>query len=504
MYLSGIENRFGLNNLVNTGEIAFRSFEKAFTVPSCTKWQVSCKNNLQKKRNLLPTEYFNGVKLTFKGISKYVTLDRVAEKANEVLKKATLTDEKGEFRGYMAIGSDETFSPDYKFLWTRDNMYALFYDLIKENSYKTEKYIENLAKVIDEDGLVPVSIEPETGKKIKGAGDTIGYVHSVDSTLLFLVMVSEAANKSKDPAFFDRVKEPYINALKLALENNRFDSSPLISSVECAGLVDRPLGMHGYVAGNQVLFYAALDRASKMEGKIPAELAHKAKTRADELKKLIHEYFWVDSKKLGQLEINIEKSARRDKESECHEINPFNLKKLPYHNIGNLMNGGYFLACARTGYLDFRFDTITNLMAIAFGLTDKEQADLILNYIENNGINKPLPVKYMWPAMPDDEIERLTPGDTFLAENRSVNGGIWPFVGALYSSILTKSAQRAKAEEVLNKIARVIEKDMPEWLEGTTGEFIPELSNKNQTWTAACYLLAFELLKSPERPFLNL
>jgi hypothetical protein len=58
----------------------------------------------------------------------------------------------------------------------------------------------------------------------------------------------------------------------------------------------------------------------------------------------------------------------------------------------------YLLYMAFGDYTD-RFDTLGNLLAILFGVVDRQKANLILDYIHGCGLNEPFPVQSLYPVI---------------------------------------------------------------------------------------------------------
>lgn len=488
------------------GSVSFKNKSNNLSEKGCV-----C-NHYNNFNSIKPGFEANRYLVSFKGVRKTIgkeglnaeVIIRAEEKAQVVLENATLKTVDGKFLGYKAVGSTDTEHPDYLFLWTRDNIYSLFGDVMAGNTKRAESYIKELSKSVSEEGRVSISINPADGTLITGSTNTIGHIHSIDSTLMFVLLASMVAKVTDNNKFFEEIKTPYIKALKLAMENNKFDPSPLISTNECTTLIDRPLGLHGYVTYNQVLLYGALSEASRLGNQLPEALVGRAATQASQIKDLLNKNFWVDQPSLEKLGEIVSKSAPRLREFEYRNENPFNIKSVKSDQIGDLNKGGYFVAAARTGKLDFRFDSLANLLAIAFGITSKDQTDKILNYMENNGINVPAPSKMMWPVLPEEELQRLVPGDQTTFPHCYHNGGSWPLIGGILVSVLKKAGRHKDAVKHLNSLAEVVKDDMPEWVHGESGKFLKEISNTNQTWSAASYLMGLNVVKNDAAPFFNM
>ncbi len=146
------------------------------------------------------------------------------------------------------------------------------------------------------------------------------------------------------------------------------------------------------------------------------------------------------------------------------------------------------------------FDAQGNLLAIITGLADKYQANKILNFVEKNKINKPYPVKAIYPALKKGDKEWFSYFEKCGAKDpyQYLNGGIWPYLGAFYVVALVKVGRFKQAQKELenlahaNKIGRERDWEFNEWLDGITG--MPK-GAVYQAWTAGAYLFAHECVK---------
>ena len=173
----------------------------------------------------------------------------------------------------------------------------------------------------------------------------------------------------------------------------------------------------------------------------------------------------------------------------------------------SLWNGSFYLPYRWKNHNKYQeggdwFDSLGNLLAIVFDLADEKQAISILNHIEKNKINKPFPVKAIYPPITrssefwHEYYEDCAAKDPY----HYLNGGIWTYIGGFYVLALIKLKQFNKAKKELENLARAnLQSPMfNEWLHGESGK--PGLSGDsslegNQAWNAGMYLLAFESLK---------
>lgn len=166
----------------------------------------------------------------------------------------------------------------------------------------------------------------------------------------------------------------------------------------------------------------------------------------------------------------------------------------------SLWNGNFYNAYRWKNHNKYKeignwFDSLGNLLAIVFNLTDKKRTDKILNYIKKNKIAKPYPVKSI-----DPPIKKGSPHwkDYYMdceagTPTHYLNGGIWPFIGGFYVLALIKAKKFKEAKRELKSLAISNTKGnpFPEW--------INPISKKThgiyQAWSAGLYILAHDSLK---------
>ncbi|MFH1225930.1 MAG: glycoside hydrolase 100 family protein [bacterium] len=146
------------------------------------------------------------------------------------------------------------------------------------------------------------------------------------------------------------------------------------------------------------------------------------------------------------------------------------------------------------------FDSLGNLLAIVFGLAEKYQTEKILNYIETAGIDKPFPVKAIFPPIKPNDPEWESYFNECDARDpyRYLNAGIWPYIGGFYVVALIKAGHLKKAEAALeklteaNRLSKKDEWDFNECLDGQTGQ---PTGSEWQAWSIGMYIYAYQCVK---------
>ncbi len=151
------------------------------------------------------------------------------------------------------------------------------------------------------------------------------------------------------------------------------------------------------------------------------------------------------------------------------------------------------------------FDALANLLAIVTGLATPKITKKILAFIDKQSIDKPYPVKAIWPPIKKGDKEWHSYFELCDAREpyHYLNGGIWPFIGGFYVAALVKAGETKKAEKALDDLARAnLQKlkirefktgyEFNEWLHGREGD---PRGEPYQAWSAGAYLYAYECVK---------
>jgi glycogen debranching enzyme len=144
-----------------------------------------------------------------------------------------------------------------------------------------------------------------------------------------------------------------------------------------------------------------------------------------------------------------------------------------------------------------RFDTLGNLLAILFGVADGRKADKILDYIESCGVNRPYPVRALYPVINPGERDWR---EYYRVRNLNIphhyhNGGAWPFIGGFYVAALLRAGRLDEARTELdrltemNRLGRGREWGFNEWFHGLSGR---PMGYDGQSWSAALYIFAHD------------
>ena len=152
------------------------------------------------------------------------------------------------------------------------------------------------------------------------------------------------------------------------------------------------------------------------------------------------------------------------------------------------------------------FDSLANSLSIALGLAEHSKAEKILKHIENKKINRPFPLKSIFPPITKKSkywheyfLKCDSKGPLMYS-----NGGIWPMIGGFYIASLVRQKKFSKAEKELELLAKANKQgkqktwEFNEWLSGKTGK--PK-GGIYQAWSAGSFLFGYHCLKSKKIPF---
>ncbi len=314
--------------------------------------------------------------------------------------------------------------------------------------------LEFVGKFQSDRGQVPTYIDLER-RRI--------YWYSMDSTLWWVIacLVYRCCDR-------DAVRNAWDWCYKQVL-----DDSLLITSMRGTDWMDASIGREGKVLYINVLWYVAT-KLAREEGLTSVS--------SREIRDRVNTLFWP---RKTTPEKAIEWGAVGSPEFLRDFVDP---------------SREHYIHFVSYEYLDDRFATLANILAILARIADEEKRRRILNYIEREGIDKPYPAKCLYPVMYMPSLAWIPEVDIFRRRSQKClpyhyhNGGIWPFIGGLYLATLAIE-NRAKAKEKMIQLAEANRKgktkewEFNEWLHGLHAK---PMGSENQLWNAATYILAYQ------------
>ena len=353
------------------------------------------------------------------------------EKAKDVIKQCSTKN------GLFASGGIR----GYDAIWARDSMISfLGASLIQNSLFKNtfKKSLITLTENQSENGQIPNAVDKFSKRK-----PHVDY-QSIDSSLWYIIGHYAYKKRYKDNSLFNKYRKAIKKAL-LWLKNQDTGEKGMLTQLPTSDWQDAFPHKYGYTINTQALYYNVLNLVGD-------------KKKAERLG------FMVNENKETRLWNNVFYLPYRWK----------NHNK--YKEMGNW------------------FDSLGNLLAIVFGLADKQKAEKILDYIGKNKIHMPYPVKALYPPLKkgskdwQDYFEDCDAKEPY----HYLNGGIWTFIGGFYVLSLIRLRKFEKAGIELKKLAEAnLKGNFPEWIHPLTKENFGNL----QAWNAGMYILAYESFK---------
>jgi glycogen debranching enzyme len=330
----------------------------------------------------------------------------------------------------------------YKGVWARDTVITfLGASLIGDKKFK-ETFKRSLS--ILGDNQSKLGEIPNAVLEFQKNHPQVDY-KSIDSTLWFIIGHHLYKKRYNESSLFRKYKKVIDKAL-VWLSYQDFGNEVLLDQLPTTDWQDAFPSRYGKTINTQALYYAAL-------------LLSQDHNKAAELKSIVNH-----NKDHGLWDKDYYYSYRWKNHGKYKELGDW-------------------------------FDSLGNLLAIIFDLTEKKQAKKILNYIKQNKINRPYPMKTIYPPIRKGskywqnyymDCEAGRP-------NHYLNGGIWPFIGGFYILALIKLRKIKEARQELKNLAEANLKDntFPEWInpidKTTHGVF--------QAWSAGTYILAYKSIE---------
>ena len=357
-------------------------------------------------------------------------------------------------------------------------------------------------------GLMPASfkVESENGQDILESDfgeKAIGRVTPVDSSLwwLYLLRLYTKASGDKDFAKEDKITDAVKEILAHYLPAH-FELIPTLLVPDGAFMIDRRMGMYGHPLDIQVLLYTAFRSASeileisreKNNEKIQ-EINHRIVHLADHINK----YYWIDRKKLNDI------YRYKTEEFGVEISNQYNIYSGSIPGwVDSFIpdDAGYYIGNLGPGRMDFRFLLIGNLLGIISGLADKKKASELAQLIIQNrsAIIGKMPAKVCYPALEGKQWEIITGYDPKNSAWSYHNGGNWPFVIWFLAASAAVEGTPILTSQDLDTFAKRLSNDKwPEYYDGKEGRIIGKEARELQLWTIAGYIVAYHLLKEPEK-----
>jgi len=361
-------------------------------------------------------------------------LNQAYERAKEIIKLCST--KNGLFASAGKKGYDA--------VWSRDSMISLIGASLGDKEKKFKKVFERslitLASNQSKLGQIPNAVDKFSKRRKRNKVD----FQSIDSSLWFIIGEFVYKTQYDDSNLFKRHKKHIEKAL-IWLNYQDMEEDNLLEQLPTSDWQDAFPHKYGHTINTNALYYRVL--------------------------KLMKE-----NKKAKKLKFMID----RQKDTKLWNNNFYDAYRWKNHNKYKEIGGW--------------FDSLGNLLAIVFELTDKKKANKILDYIKKKKIDKIYPVKAIYPPIKKDSKyweDYFNDCDARKPYNY-LNGGIWTYIGGFYVLALIKTKKFREAEIALDKLAEAnLKGDFPEWINPLTKKSYGQL----QAWNAGMYIAAYESFK---------
>lgn len=404
---------------------------------------------------------------------------------NELIEQAYQAARKVLYRCICPAGFKASAAADgYREIWTRDScMTTIAIAKLADPVLLTaaENCLRTIARHQTDSGLLPNNVD--------SVSDEANYQASLDGTMWFSIALVALVQATSKIDFGQSLYQTTVRAQRwLAAQD--VDDSGLISVQEASDWQDL-FPTRGKALYDNVLYYQSLmSQAWLAEKYETAAVAEKYRASAQTVAKKIYDFFWVFDSKRTHTD-NMAKAA-----TDIHNSVSLEAIHLKLAENSSLSDHSYLLAWRSFMQTGTWFDTLGNMLAIYFGLTNRVQNDLILQFMRDHHIAEPYPAKAIDPPILPSDVnwrDYLTKRNLNMPHHYH-NGGIWPFIGGWYILALLKTNDVSGAKQALEQLAKLNQRGLSatfefnEWFDGQTAE---PLGKPYQAWSAALYCLAY-------------
>ncbi len=361
------------------------------------------------------------------------------------------------------------FRANYHRIWTRDSVITGLSALLTDEKELIEGMRKSLIALKTNQhsyGMIPSNMEIDSRDKIKNVsfGTLTG---KVDASLWFVIGTFLYFNKTKDRDFLNEMQHAIGKVFKI-LAIWEFNGRGLLYIPQGGNWADEFV-LEGYNFTEQLLYYWALEEASKVYGsELYAEKARK-------LRELIVVNYWPSEK---------------NKRKAYH-------KTAFVHHLESGTTNHWMAGFKPAGYFTY-FDCLAHALTFILGINDTSQKQKITTLIETiaSGL-KDFLVPAFWPVIKNGDAEwRILHNNwTYQFRNRPgeyQNGGIWPVFNGLMIAGLYKSNEKELADKLKRALYRAVE--MPDnqygFYEYLNANNWSADGMKHQLWSAAGVIFA--------------
>ncbi len=388
--------------------------------------------------------------------------------------------------------STEKFA-NYFSIWARDHSICAIAAILSKDPELIEtakKGVLRLLRGQADFGQIPSYIEIENKKKVYGG---LGSITSVDSNMWVVIASAMIYEHTKDKRFVSenamkRYKKIY--TLLKSFDSNSCGLIEVPPAGDWADIFDRTY----HVLYDEVLYYQALKDLLYLFEQGPRKVnsngnnKHNNKNDIEIIREQIKKRIkWIKRRKpYVKRRINKLFWFTKDNISKVYDeymiFDPQPKTLYPFYQSHLMPFKHYWCK---------RFDSLGNILAIATKIANKKRSKQIINHIIKNEINKPFPLRALWPPVYKNERDWQPIYSKKEKPHTYHNGGIWPMIAGFWIYSLNKHHMKETAQKDMIALAKKLKENNWAFHEYYHGKEMKPMGRREQAWSAAGYIIAY-------------
>lgn len=383
-------------------------------------------------------------------------------------------------KGFSACSLDDNqvygTDANYRSVWARDGAKTLIWTLDLEDDAVRTCQAATLRTILEHQaptGIIPAHVRIDDDHAEYGG---VGGITSIDSAMWIVIAAWRHAKHTGDWSVVDE----HFGALQRTMDwLSAHDSNDcgLLEIPEAGDWTDL-FARSYHVLYDEVLWQRCnICFANILQHRGDEQRANDYRTWADHVRRMILRSFWPSTA------------------MNAHAEGGPGFSDVQY----GLGDARYLVAQVSPFGFSWRCDVYGNLLAYLTNVLDHDRAMMTFRFMWGVGVNDPAPVKNLYPPVQagDREWRDYFTVNLLNLPNHYHNGGIWPFIGALWVRFIHKLGLVDLARRELVKLARLCslgvsqEWEFNEWHHATTGR---PMGKAYQAWSAASFIKACHTL----------
>ena len=367
---------------------------------------------------------------------------------------------------------------NYRSVWARDGSITVINTLdLEDEDVRTaaRNTLDTLLRAISPTGQIPANVRIDD---LQPDYAGVGNICSIDSGLWVIIAFYNFYRRTRDDAFlhehFERLQRA-MNWLSAHDSNN----DGLLEIPEAGDWTDL-FGRSYNVLYDEVLWF----RANVCFGRL-LEFVGDYQRAADYLR-------WSQTIRTRVLDIFWPSTRASD-----NDLRPNRFAEQQF----SLGDTSYLIAEVTPFSFNWRCDVFGNILASLMYLLEPDRARQAFHFMWGVGVNQPWPVANLYPVVQagDPDWRSYYTVNLLNLPHHYHNGGIWPFVGAMWVWFIHRlgfhdvACRELVRVAELNRLGRGREWEFNEWMHGQTGR---PMGKAYQAWSAACFIRACHELEA--------